>query len=198
MKGFQNTILVIVILVLSAQLAHFTYMKFLLPTDSVLDDELDESIKSTTSLDELVKQFERSELEVKAFEESLSPEENRKMYRRDIEPYESNRKLRQAIQNWERKQAQIDRLLYQWTIGLLLALAGTALYLKRLSWIGTALIVAGLAEMIWWCSPAISVGGSISELERILNIKLILTLATVGVFAGNWAAWRRTGQENIS
>ena len=193
MKGFQYTILVMVVLVLSAQLAHFTYMKFLLPTESVLDTELDTSIKGTTSLDDLLDQFKRSELEVKAYEDSLSPKENRKSYRRDIEPYESHHKLRQAIQNWERKQAQISRLLYQWTIGLLLALVGSGLYLKRINWVGTAFIVAGLAEMIWWCSPAISVGGAISEFERILNIKLILTLATAGVFAGNWAAWRRVG-----
>ena len=94
MKGFQYTILVMVVLVLSAQLAHFTYMKFLLPTESVLDTELDTSIKGTTSLDDLLKQFKRSELEVKAFEDSLSPQENRRSHRRDIEPYESNRKLR--------------------------------------------------------------------------------------------------------
>ena len=191
MKGFQHTILVMVVLVLSAQLAHFTYMKFFYPTKSVLDTELDTSIKSSTSLDDLLEQFEASEREVKAYESALSPDENRKSFRRDIEPYESNRKLRQSIQDWERKQAQIDRLLYQWTIGLLLSLAGTALYLKKLNWVGTALIVAGLAEMIWWCSPSISVGGAISEFERILNIKLTLTLATVAVFAGNLAAWRR-------
>lgn len=193
MKGFQKTILVIVVLVLSAQLAHFTYMKFLYPTQSVLDDALDVSIRETTSLEDLVEQFERSELEVKAYEDALSPRENRKSHRRDIEPYESNRKLRQAIKGWEHQQAQIKRLLFQWTVGLLLALAGTGLYLKRYNWVGTALIVAGLAEMIWWCSPAISVGGAISEFEKILNIKLILTLATVAVFAGNWAAWRRAG-----
>jgi len=191
MQGFQKTILVLVVLVLSAQLAHFTYVKFLQPTHSVLDDELDESIKGATSLEELFKQYELSEDEVRAFEESLSRGEKLSSFRKDIEPFKSNQKLRAAVRDWERKQAQIKRLIYQWTVGLLLALAGTGLYLKRISWIGTALIVAGLAEMIWWCSPSISMGGSIREFERILNIKLMLTLATVGVFAGNWVTWQK-------
>ena len=197
MKGFQHTILVIVVIVLSAQLAHFTYMKFFYPTRSVLDDQLDTSIKSSTSLEELLLQFKNSEREVKAYEDRLTEKENRKSFRRDMEPYESNRKLRQAIQNWEQKQAQIQRLIYQWAIGLILALAGTGLYLKRFGWIGTAFIVAGLAEMIWWCSPSISVGGAISEFERILNIKLMLTLATMLVFAGNWWGWQKQ-DKNIS
>lgn len=192
MEGLQKTILVLVVLVLSAQLAHFAYLKFLQPTTSALDTELDSSIKSTTSLKELVAQFEKSEQEVQAYEDSLPPGENRQTHRRDMAPYESNRKLRAAIQVWEHRQAQIKRLVFQWTIGLLLALAGTALYLKRISWIGTALIIAGLAEMIWWCSPAISFGGANSELEKILNIKLILTLATAGVFSANWVTWGRT------
>ena len=87
-------------------------------------------------------------------------------------------------------------MIYQWTIGLLLALAGTWVYLKEIKWVGTAFIVAGLAEMIWWCSPSISVGGAISEFERILNIKLILTMATAAVFAVNWWAWQKP-QNNI-
>jgi cation transport ATPase len=197
MKGFQNTILIIVVIVLSAQLAHFTYMKFLYPTQSVLDDEVDTSIRSSTSLDELLEQYRRSEQEVKAYEDSLAPEENRRTTRRDLEPYQTNRKLRQAIQQWERKEEQIKRMVYQWTIGLLLAIAGTVLYLKRMHWIGTTFIVAGLAEMIWWCSPSISAGGSLAELERILNIKLLLTVATTFVFAANWWAWKKPQPEPV-
>ena len=100
MKGFQYTVMALVVIILSAQLAHFSYMKFLYPTQSVLDDELDTSIKSSTSLAELINQFRASEVEVKAFEDSLGPEENRRTVRRDSEPYKSHRKLRQAIQNW--------------------------------------------------------------------------------------------------
>ena len=196
MKGFQYTVMVLVVIILSAQLAHFSYMKFLYPTQSVLDDELDTSIKSSTSLAELVNQFRASEIEVKAFEDSLVPEENRRTVRRDIEPYKSNRKLKHAIQNWERKQAQIQRLIYQWIVGLALAVLGTWLYLNRKNWIGTVFIVAGLAEMIWWCSPSISAGGSLSEFERILNIKLLLTVATAAVFATNWWAWQRPQNVN--
>jgi hypothetical protein len=88
-------------------------------------------------------------------------------------------------------------MVYQWTIGLLLAIAGTVLYLKRMHWIGTTFIVAGLAEMIWWCSPSISAGGSLAELERILNIKLLLTVATTFVFAANWWAWKKPQAEPV-
>jgi len=195
MEGFQKTILVLVVLVLSAQLAHFTYVKFLQPTQSVLDDELDESIKGATSLEEIYKEFELSEAEVQEFEDSLSRGEKLSSFRKDIEPFKSNQRLRAAIRDWERKQAQIKRLIFQWSVGMLLALAGMGLYLKRITWIGTALIAAGLAEMIWWCSPSIALGGSVQEFEKILNIKIMLTLATAGVFAANWAAWRKLDNE---
>jgi len=191
MRGFQNTILVLVILVLSAQLAHFNYMKFLFSRHSVLDAEVDKSIKSAPSLQQLLQQLEQNEIKLKQYESKLSQEELHKSPRQDIEPYLSNRKLKSAIRDWERKQDQLNRLIFQWTIGLLISLAGAGLYYRRIAWIGSALIVAGLAEMIWWCSPSIALGGAIDGFERILNVKLILTLVTSATFAGIWVVWQK-------
>jgi len=196
MRGFQNTILVLVVLVLGAQLTHFTYMKFLLPRHSVLDAEVDQSIKSAKSLKHLLEQLEQSEKKVKEYENKLSQEDLHKTHRQDIAPYLSNRKLKSAIRDWERKQGQLNRLIFQWTIGLLFSLAGAGLYFKRISWIGSAFIVAGLAEMIWWCSPSIALGGAINEFERILNVKLILSLITMAAFAGIWPLWQNASLAN--
>ncbi len=191
LHGFQYTVLIIVVLFLSVQTAHFTYMKFLYPTSSVLDEQLDDSIRSATSLEDLVQHYEESSARVEEYERTLSPEEKRRVNRR-LEPYESKNKLEAAIRDWERKQKQHVRLLFQWTFGLLLTVAGTAIHLRTTSWVGSALIVAGLAEMIWWSSPGISLGGAVAEFERILNTKIILTLVTSAVFAAVWMLWRKT------
>ena len=187
MHGFQYTVLIIVVLFLGVQTAHFTYMKFLYPTSSVLDEQLDDSIRSATSLEDLVQRYEESSARVEEYESGLSPEEyaSRSI---DMEPD----RLKAAIRDWERKQEQHTRLLFHWAFGLLLTVAGTAIHMRTTSWVGSALIVAGLAEMIWWSSPAISLGGAVAEFERILNTKIILTLVTSAVFAAVWMLWRKT------
>jgi hypothetical protein len=190
-KGLQYTVLVIALAILSSQTIHYIYMKFFYPTTSVLDTPLDTDIQQAKSLDELVKMYRKSEADVEAFEDQLAPEDRRDSNRWEDEPYKSKNALRSAISDWEEKNEQYRRLLVQWTYGLLIALVGIGAYTRRHHWVGTALVLAGLGEMLWWCSPSIDLGGAQSEFDRLLNTKLILSLVTAAVLALTWRVWTR-------
>jgi hypothetical protein len=190
-KGLQNTILVIVLAILSSQTIHYIYMKFFYPTTSVLDTPLDTTIQEAQSLDELVKMYEKSEADVRAYEKQLGPEDGRDSDRWEDEPYKSRDALRRAIADWEGKNEQFRRLLVQWTYGLLVTLAAVWAYAHRHAWIGMALAVAGLGEMLWWCSPSIELGGALGEFDRLLNARLILSLVTAAAMALTWRVWTR-------
>ena len=191
MKGLQYTVLVIALAILSSQSIHYIYMKFFYPTSSVLDTPLEASIQKAESLDQLVEMYEKSRLEVKEHERQLSPAERQEPHRWDIEPYKSQNELRSAVVDWEHKNEQFRRLLVQWTYGLLVTLVGVGVYSRHGLWVGTALIVAGLGEMLWWCSPSIDVGGALQGFDRLLNTKLILSLVTAMVLAIAWRTWTR-------
>jgi hypothetical protein len=194
MKGFQNTVLVIVVAILSSQSIHYVYMKYFYPTTSVLDVQLDQDIKNAKTLDELVVRYRKSKTDVAAYEAQLAPGERGESYRRDIEPYKTNNSLLDAINDWERKDEQYRRLWVQWILGVVVATVGAGLYARRSLWVGTALVFAGIGEMLWWCSPTIELGGAIGEFDRLLNAKIILTAATAIAFAGVWHIWTRSNR----
>ena len=191
MKGLQYTVLVLALAILSSQSIHFIYMKFFYPTTSVLDTQLDTGIRQAENLDALVEMYEKSEVEVQQYEQQLGPDERREPRRWDMEPYKTRTELMQAINDWEGKNEQFRRLLVQWTYGLLVTLIGIGIYARGLLWLGTALVVAGLGEMLWWCSPSINLGGALETFDRLLNIKLILSLVTAVVLATAWRVWTR-------
>ena len=195
MKGFQITVLVFVVAILSSQSIHYVYMKYFYPKTSVLDVQVDQDIKNAKTLDELVARYRKSKAEVAAYEAQLAPGERGESYRRDIEPYKTNNGLLDAINDWERKDEHYRRLWVQWILGVVVAAVGAALYARRSRWAGTALVFAGIGEMLWRCSPSIELGGAIGEFDRLLNAKIILTAATAIAFAGVWRIWTRSHRD---
>jgi len=194
MKGLQYTVLVIALAILSSQTIHYVYMKFFYPTTSVLDTELDTEIREAKSLDELVQRYEEARNAVREHEAGLSPDERRDSGRWDEEPYKTRNGLLAAINDWEQKNEQFRRLLVQWTYGFLVTLVGVGIYSRGHWWLGTALGLAGIAEMIWWCSPSIDLGGALGEFDRLLNTKLILSVVTAAALALAWRVWTRAGR----
>jgi hypothetical protein len=192
-KGLQRTVLVLALAIISSQTIHYVYMKFLFPTTSVLDTPMETTIQQAKSLDELVEMYRKSVAEVEALESRLDPEEEENYSRMEEEPYKSQTALRSAITEWEARSERLRRVLVQWTYGLIVALAGVGAYIRRSQWLGTALVVAGLGEMLWWCSPSFEYGGSVSSLDRLLTTKLVLSLATAAVLGLTWRVWTRAG-----
>jgi hypothetical protein len=54
-----------------------------------------------------------------------------------------------------------------------------------------ALVVPGIAEMIWWTSPNFVFSGTVPEFERLLFYKLLLTAVTLVLVIAAWGAARR-------
>jgi len=190
-KGLQHTVLIFALAILSSQSIHYVYMKFFYPTTSVLDTELDVGIREAKSLDELVAMHEKSEQAVQEYERQLSPEDRKNNNRWDAAPYRSQNEIADAIRDWERKNEQFRRLLVQWTYGLIIAAIGVAAYARGFLWVGTALVVAGMGEMLWWCSPSIRLEGAFGEFDRLLNTKLLLSVLTAAMLAITWRTWSR-------
>jgi hypothetical protein len=75
-------------------------------------------------------------------------------------------------------------------MGLGLFSVGALVYLKS-PWLGLALVVPGVAEMIWWTSPNFRFMGTMPEFERLLNNKLIFTNLALALVVGAWIVARR-------
>lgn len=192
MRGFQLTVLVIVLATLCAQGVHFVYYKFFYPRESILDDATDKQIQTAQSLDEL---FEEYQLSVEAFEkaeaEAMQSEDRDNYQRRNNKAYQEMDKLRRAINSWETRERDYKRLWFQWIAGLFLFGGGCLLARVNRPWLGMALIVAGLSEMIWWSSPTFRSIGSEIEFDRLMNAKLLLTFVTIAIVSAAWVVYER-------
>ena len=186
MRGFQLTIFVMAIVLLSMQSVHFVYYKFIYSHESVLDDSLDKQIKASQSIDELLQEYKKAQTKVKDYE-IKNPDKEFEYYKRQkTEPYKSKIKFENAIKDWEKKQRDYARLWYQWFAGVLLFSLGGAMYWIKRSWLGLSVLTAGLGEMIWWSSPNLTRIGSLLEYEKLLNTKLLLTLLTFILLSAAW------------
>jgi hypothetical protein len=198
MRGFLLTVLVVTVVTLCAQGVHFAYYKFFYPHESVLDDYVDKQIQAAESLEELVTEYELAMAVVEEYE-AQTPEADRPSYgNRNQEPYSAESRLKRAIETWESRARDYARLWYQWIAGLMLFIGGAVLTKFGRGWLGTALIVAGLGEMIWWSSPSFRAGGSLYEYDKLLNAKLILTVLTFVIVIFVWQLYERTFQKSQS
>ena len=191
MRGLKITIFVLAMIVLVAQTTHFVYVKYFYDTESTLDDYSETKIKKAESLKELVADYESSLNKVKEYEKDKSDEELSNIRMRQIEPYKTKLKLERAIRDWESKEESTKKLLVQWCIGLIILGVGCALFYKGTSWFAMALVLSGLGEMIWWSSPSLNLGGSVSSFETLLNYKLSLSLISLFVVIAIWSANER-------
>lgn len=195
MKGLKITILILSVITLSSQSIHYVYMKYFYDTTSVLDEVIDKEIKDSKNLDELLAKHKEINIKVKEFEKRKSEKKLRKINKYNTEPYKTQRKIESGIKDWERKQEQYRKLLVQWTLGLLVLIVGLFLYAKSRLWEGMAFITAGILEMLWWASPSTRLGGSISEFERLLNTKLLLSLITLCIILVIWRLAKKVSDD---
>ena len=186
MKGLEKTIVVLAFLALISQTIRHAYMLWFEHRESVLDkfDRPKGEIAAATSLDELVRRYEAARKQVEDARQELKQERAQSktgetvVYAdQDTEPYKSERELRMAIEDWERKAKEVHELRFFWTIGLVLLVAGVVIYKRLNRWIGFTLIIAGLSEFIYWTSPTFF--GGTQEFDRLLWNKLVLSLVSL-------------------
>lgn len=202
MKGLEKTIVVLAFLALILQTIRHAYMLFE-PRQSVLDrfDKPKSDIAAATSLDELVRRYEAAHQQAEEARQKVREERSKNGERVvysdwENEPYKSEHELESAIRDWEKKAKEIRELRFFWTIGLLLLVLGVVTYKRLNRWIGFTLIIAALAEFIYWCSPTFF--GGTQEFDRLLWNKLVLSVVSlvllgvvvwmIGVFGESKAA----------
>ena len=197
MKGSSIAAFVFASIILCFQLGHFSYYKFFDPHQSVLNDYLDLQIKEAENLDVLIAEYDKARRGVKIYEEE-NPDRNMltQFQRQSIEPYKTKIRLELAIDTWEKKTREYERVWYQWTAGLVLFIVGMVLFSLHRRWMPLSLPIAGHALMIWWSSPTRMIVGALSEHERLLNAKLLLTIITFIMLIGAWLFSERAQKRN--
>ena len=187
MKGSSLAAFVIASIILCFMGVHYTYYLLFGPQESVLNDYLEQQIKTAESLDELVAQYEDSLQLVKAYESERPDIEVLTRYQQQsVEPYASKIRLETAIDVWEKKTREYQRVWYSWTAGLILFLIGAAGFVLYRSWIPLSVHIAGLGQMIWSASPTQMIVGALAEHERLLGAKLLLSVLTFVLLMAAW------------
>ena len=190
MRALEKTVVILVFLALISQTIRHGYMLWIEPRGSVLDkyDKPRKSeIDAATSLDELVRRYEPVQKQVEEARQARAKAaaQNKEdsgvttvsyLDEMRVEPFKSENELRQAIHDWEAKAREIRELRFFWTIALVVLVLGMVLYRKN-RWFGLTLIIAGLAEFIYWTSPTFF--GGTREFDRLLWNKLLFTLVSL-------------------
>ena len=183
MRALQRTLAIVASLYLGVQTVRHAYVLWFEPRSSVLDrfdQPLRNEINAAGSLEELVRRYEpvRKDADrVKAERRAADPK-TRFEIEEDVEPFRSERALRDAINGWEEKSKEIHALRFYWTVGCAIAIVGmlSAVYLNR--WLGLTLLIVGFAELVYWTSPTF-LGPSTREFDRLLVNKLALSAVSV-------------------
>ena len=187
MKGSSRMAFVIASIVLCFMGVHYSYYLLFGPDESVLNDYLEQQIKGAESLDELVAEYEQSLQRVTAYESERPDMEVLTRYQQQsVEPYKTRIRLETAIEVWEKKTREYQRVWYSWTAGLLLFVIGAAIFVLYRSWIPLSVHIAGLGQMIWSASPTRMIVGALAEHERLLGAKLLMTVLTFALLMGAW------------
>lgn len=180
MKATVIVMLIVGISALTAQTLRHAYLRWIQPQDSALEKynpSFKDKIKKAASIEALDKEYAKAQEEVKKAEEEIKIS-NRKVNRVTEEPFKTERELKTAIQNWERRSEEIRKTRFFWTCGLVIAIAGSVLFVKW-TWFGLSFVIAGLTQMIWWVSPSFSFNEASAEYHRMLENKFFLSLITL-------------------
>ena len=181
-------------LAVTTQTVRHAYVRIFYDRPSVLDkyeDETDLEIRSTVSLESLLKQYDKVYNDVIEFEKGKTEEELNSINIYGNEHYVSKSKYKDAIVDWEAKEEMIHEVIVFWIIGFLLISIGSYLYFKKSKWIGLSIIIPGIIQMIWWSSPSMSVSGAHVEFLKFLNAKLIFSLITFFILIVMWSLFNK-------
>jgi len=142
-------------------------------------------IDAATSLDELLRRYDPVRKQVDSAKKEASEAGKERPSNDEIEPYKSEKMLREAINQWEERAKEIHAIRFYWLVGLVLSVLGLLTYSKLNRWLGVSLLIAGFSELIYWTSPTFL--GSTQEFDRLLANKLALSaFSLILLFAVTW------------
>jgi hypothetical protein len=102
---------------------------------------------------------------------------------RDLE--QDKQKIYYRIQTVEFRKKDLKRLMFYWSIGLLLVFIGIVIYKLRFKWIGLTLFFIGFGEFATWTSPLMRWENAIG-FKILLDTKLILSVLSLLFIITAW------------
>jgi len=188
----RNTLIVlflIAMLISTTQTFRHFYVKFIQPTDSVLDQfktETESDIDRAKSIDDLVTLYRKAKDEVQKYESDSSNPKIEHRRRKNIEPYKSEIQIKEEIRSREYDQNQLFKLWFYWICGLLSSIIGIIAFKKVNKWLGLSGIIVGFSEMLCWTSPLFHNRLLSQQYEYLLNYKLLFSSVTLVFLAALW------------
>lgn len=182
MRVFQTVAFVIVMILVSTQTMRHVYLKWVAPDESVLDQfqtETESEIAAARTLEELIPLYAAAKAKVEAYEADAGNLDVAPHRRQSTEPYESEIKLRKAIEDRERWQRKVVELWFFWVAGAISVAVGILVLSRINAWLGMTGILIGYLEMAYWTSPLLDRHYAGVEFETLLDIKLLLSAITM-------------------
>lgn len=182
MKAFQIVMFVIAMVLATTQTMRHIYVKWIAPYGSILDQfqtETESDIAAAQGFEKLVPLYAEAKANVEAYEADASNPVIESRRRRTTEPYESELKLREEIEQREGWQRKVVELSFFWITGAVGVAVGIVVFGKINGWLGMSGILVGHAEMIYWTSPLLHNRFTGAEFESLVNIKLLLSAVTM-------------------
>ena len=189
MKTTLTVLFLIAMLISSTQTFKHVYVKWIEPTDSVLDEfknEVESDIAEARSLDELVALYRDSQNAIESYESDSNNPKIERRYWKDTEPYEAEIKIKKEIQAREYDENQLFKLWFYWSCGLLSVFIGIFAFQRINNWLGVSGIIVGFSEMLCWTSPLFHNRLLSQQFEYLLNYKLLFSLITWIILISLW------------
>ncbi len=189
MKAFQTVMFVIAMVLATTQTMRHVYVKWIAPGDSVLDQfqsEVESDIATARDLDDLVLLYAEAKAAVEAYEANPDNPQVEPHRMRTTEPYESEVKLKEAIERRERWQRKVGEVWFFWIAGALSIGIGAYVFRAVNAWLGMSGVLVGYAEMLFWTSPLLHRRFAGAEFETLLSIKLLLSAITLVTLVALW------------
>ena len=139
---------------------------------------LKNEIANAGSLDELVRRYDPVRKQVDAARQTAKSEKEPSDDDISMEPYKSERALREAIHEWEDKSRQIREIWFYCSVAFVLFILGALLYRRWNRWLGLTLLISSFGEFIYWTSPTF-LGSNTHEFDRLLVHKLVLSIVVL-------------------
>jgi len=181
MRATLIVLFIIAMLTSTTQTFKHIYVKWVEPTNSVLDEfknEVESDISNAKNLDELVILYQAAQANVKTYEANSENPVIEYRNKSDTEPYESELKIKKEIENREFDKNQLYKLWFYWSCCMITLIVGNFTFKNINNWLGLSGIIVGFTEMLSWTSPLFHTRLLSQQFEYLLNYKLVFSIIT--------------------
>jgi len=205
MKGLQKTLFIILVAVLCLQgIRHvhnymYRYDESDVPEAVQLFETPEQAVGQAISTTELMAEYEALRKELQALNEKYrtegrSEDERFELRHENAELYSRQDALSSELHQREMMSEKLRDTWVFYVAGMVLVMLGVFLYARGARWLGTALVIPGLLELMWWSAPTFSMGGAQLEYQALLLNKIVLTIIALVIVIGLWSRVRREWQ----